>query len=62
MTPLAHQDFAADNNCRTLNDMLDGGCSAGVSTRWMAKEWPEATITGLDMSPYFLAVAEFEER
>ena len=41
---------------------MDGGCSVGVSSRWMAMEWPEATITGLDMSPYFLAVAEFEER
>jgi len=38
------------------------GCSTGMSTRWLAREFPEACITGLDLSPYFLAVAELEQR
>ena len=42
--------------------VVDVGCSTGISTRWLAAQFPEAEITGLDLSPYFLAVAEWEER
>jgi trans-aconitate methyltransferase len=42
--------------------ILDVGCSTGISTRWLAAEFPGAAITGLDASAYFLAVAEFEQR
>lgn len=56
------QVFQAEHGCRPFGELLDMGCSVGVSARWMAKTWPEATITGLDLSPYFLAVAEHEER
>jgi ubiquinone/menaquinone biosynthesis C-methylase UbiE len=43
-------------------DVLDVGCSVGVSTRWIAGEWPRAQVTGIDLSPYSLAVAELRER
>jgi trans-aconitate methyltransferase len=42
--------------------ILDIGCSTGISSRWYGRSWPQADITGLDLSPYFLAVAELEER
>ena len=42
--------------------LVDAGCSTGLSTRWLAEQFPEAQITGLDLSPYFLAIAEWEER
>ena len=42
--------------------ILDVGCSVGVSTRHLAAAWPGAAVTGLDLSPYFLAVAELRER
>jgi ubiquinone/menaquinone biosynthesis C-methylase UbiE len=39
--------------------ILDVGCSVGVSTFYLAKQFPgAAVIDGLDLSPYFLAVAK----
>lgn len=38
-------------------DILDLGCSVGMSTFALQEVYPEAKITGLDLSPYFLAVA-----
>jgi len=38
-------------------DVLDVGCSVGLSTDALRAEFPRASITGLDLSPYFLAVA-----
>jgi trans-aconitate methyltransferase len=38
------------------------GCSAGVGTRRLADDFPAARVMGVDLSPYFLAVAEFRER
>lgn len=46
----------------TINDILDIGCSVGVSTRFLADKFPSAKVTGLDLSPYFLAVAQFKEK
>ncbi len=45
-----------------MHDALDLGCSAGLSTRALAEAFPAAQITGLDLSPHFLAVAEYRER
>ncbi|KAJ9509734.1 hypothetical protein QJQ45_011268 [Haematococcus lacustris] len=42
--------------------IVDMGCSTGMSSRWLARQYPEAQVQGLDLSPYFLAVAEREER
>lgn len=44
-----------------IRDILDVGCSVGVSTRYLADKYPSAKVTGLDLSPYFLAVAKFKE-
>jgi len=43
---------------QTPQDILDLGCSVGMSTLALAEIYPEAKITGLDLSPYFLAIAD----
>lgn len=48
------------SNCQ-INDILDIGCSVGVSTRYLAEKFPSAKAVGLDLSPYFIAVAAQKE-
>lgn len=43
-------------------DILDLGCSVGMSTFALQKIYPQAKITGLDLSPYFLAVADYRSQ
>lgn len=38
-------------------DIVDLGCSVGMSTFSLQETYPEANLTGVDLSPYFLAVA-----
>ena len=45
-----------------VRKIVDVGSGIGWSTRRLASTFPEATVTGLDLSPYFLAVAEYHER
>ncbi|GAB1540167.1 class I SAM-dependent methyltransferase [Scytonema sp. NUACC21] len=40
-------------------DILDVGCSVGLSTFALQKVYPHANLTGVDLSPYFLAVAHY---
>ena len=56
------QDFQRRHGARAVGDALDVGCSAGVSSRFLAAALPGAQVTGLDLSPHFLAVAEWRER
>ena len=44
------------------NTILDLGCGAGMSTFALQEIYPQAQITGLDLSPYFLAVAQYRSR
>lgn len=39
--------------------ILDLGCGAGMSTFELQDIYPEAEVTGIDLSPYFLAVAKY---
>lgn len=43
----------------TPQTILDLGCSVGLSTFALQEVYPNAEITGLDLSPYFLAVAKY---
>ena len=47
-----------------VRHILDVGCGVGISTRALAEEDASlgAEIIGLDLSPYFLAVAELRNR
>lgn len=42
------------------NGIVDLGCSVGMSTFALQKTFPNAKITGVDLSPYFLAVADYQ--
>jgi ubiquinone/menaquinone biosynthesis C-methylase UbiE len=39
--------------------ILDIGCSVGMSTFAMQEIYPNAQLTGLDLSPYFLSIANY---
>jgi ubiquinone/menaquinone biosynthesis C-methylase UbiE len=43
-------------------DIIDLGCSVGMSTFALQAVYPQAQITGLDLSPYFLAVANYRSQ
>ncbi|GAB4329942.1 MAG: class I SAM-dependent methyltransferase [Leptolyngbyaceae cyanobacterium] len=40
-------------------EIVDLGCSVGMSTFALQTTFPEANLTGVDLSPYFLAVAKY---
>lgn len=42
--------------------ILDLGCSVGMSTFALQDVYPQAQVTGLDLSPYYLAVAQYRSR
>ncbi|HEY9890142.1 MAG TPA: class I SAM-dependent methyltransferase [Candidatus Obscuribacterales bacterium] len=39
--------------------IADLGCGVGMSTETLQATFPDATLTGVDLSPYFLAVAHY---
>ena len=43
-------------------DIVDLGCSVGMSTFALGDVYPEAKIVGVDLSPYFLAVAQYRSQ
>jgi ubiquinone/menaquinone biosynthesis C-methylase UbiE len=43
-------------------DILDLGCSVGMSTFALQEIYPDANLTGVDLSPYFLAVAQYNSQ
>lgn len=71
------QDSGADGDLRLRNSyhqvlqqylpftpetIADLGCSVGMSSFALQQEYPQAHITGVDLSPYFLAVAQYRAR
>jgi len=46
----------------TPNTIADLGCSVGMSSFALQQAYPHAHITGVDLSPYFLAVAQYRAR
>jgi ubiquinone/menaquinone biosynthesis C-methylase UbiE len=43
-------------------NIVDLGCSVGMSTFALGEVYPEAKMTGVDLSPYFLAVAQYRSQ
>ena len=43
-------------------DIVDIGCGVGMSTFALQILYPEAQLTGIDLSPYFLAVAQYNSK
>lgn len=46
----------------TPQTIVDLGCSVGMSTFALQKRYPQATLTGIDLSPHHLAVAQYRSR
>ncbi|MEY2977145.1 MAG: class I SAM-dependent methyltransferase [Prochlorotrichaceae cyanobacterium] len=42
--------------------IVDLGCSVGMSTFTLQECYPQAELTGVDLSPYFLAVAHYRDQ
>ena len=53
------QGASVSTDIRTAVDL---GCSTGLSTSELHTAFPEAHITGLDLSPYFIAVAKHDQQ
>ncbi|MGI0482279.1 class I SAM-dependent methyltransferase [Geminocystis sp. CENA526] len=43
-------------------NILDIGCGVGLSTFALQETYPDSNISGLDLSPYFLAVAQHQAK
>lgn len=56
------REYMKEVECRDIEKILDIGCSVGVSTRYIARSWPDASVYGLDLSPYMLSVALYREQ
>lgn len=44
------------------NSILDLGCGVGMSSFALQAIYPQAKVTGVDLSPYFLAVAQYRSQ
>ncbi len=55
----SYHDLIAQTLDTPPQQILDLGCSVGMSTFAMQKVYPQAHLTGVDLSPYFLAVANY---
>lgn len=42
--------------------IVDIGCGVGMSTEAFQTTFPQARLTGVDLSPYFLAVAQYRQQ
>lgn len=42
--------------------IVDLGCGVGMSTETLQAIYPQARLTGVDLSPYFLAVAQYRQQ
>uniref|UniRef100_A0A0G4GWH0 Methyltransferase type 11 domain-containing protein n=1 Tax=Chromera velia CCMP2878 TaxID=1169474 RepID=A0A0G4GWH0_9ALVE len=54
------EELQSEMEVRRLRDpqtVVDIGCSSGLSTLRLADSFPSSQVTGVDLSPYFLAVA-----
>jgi ubiquinone/menaquinone biosynthesis C-methylase UbiE len=47
---------------KSPQQIVDIGCSVGMSTFALQKVYPQAQITGVDLSPYFLTVAKYRNQ
>lgn len=44
------------------NNILDLGCSVGMSSFALQEVYPDGKLTGVDLSPYYLAVARYRSK
>lgn len=58
----SYHDVLTSQIANQPRDVVDLGCSVGMSTFALQEVYPQAKITGLDLSPYFLAVANYRSQ
>lgn len=58
----SYHDLLAQHLPEAPQAVVDLGCGAGMSAFALQQLFPAATITGLDLSPYFLAVAQYQSQ
>jgi len=46
----------------SIHSIVDLGCATGLSSLALLEAFPAACLTGVDLSPYFLAVGRYEQR
>jgi ubiquinone/menaquinone biosynthesis C-methylase UbiE len=56
-----HQVLQAEIDDRPQK-ILDIGCGVGLSTFALQETYPESEVSGLDLSPHFLAVAKYQSQ
>jgi len=58
----SHLELLQKHISEAPRDILDLGCSVGMSTFALQETYPHAKLTGVDLSPYFLAVARYQSQ
>jgi SAM-dependent methyltransferase len=58
----SYHDIIKEQVTNEPQDILDLACGAGMSTFALQQVYPQASITGVDLSPYFLAVARYNSQ
>jgi ubiquinone/menaquinone biosynthesis C-methylase UbiE len=58
----SYHDILSQQISPPPQDILDLGCAVGLSTFALQIVYPQAKVTGLDLSPYFLAVANYRSQ
>lgn len=59
--PWDSSSSSSSSSSSAISNIIDIGCSVGVSTNYIARSFPEASVDGLDLSAYFLAVAQYNQ-
>ena len=54
------QKYIINNQARPEKEIMDIGCSVGISTEYLYKTFPLAQrLIGVDLSPYFISIASY---
>lgn len=56
----AIQSYLSHQTDLTVKTIMDMGSSTGISTNYLQHAFPESTILGVELSPYFLSIALYE--
>lgn len=56
------QQLLAEQGARPVADILDVGSATGLSSLALLKAFPDADVTGIDLSPHMLAVGGYMQR
>jgi SAM-dependent methyltransferase len=58
----SYHDVLKSNLATAPTNIVDLGCGVGMSSETLQATFPGTQLTGVDLSPYFLAVAQYRQR